>query len=553
MAVDVSEQVQIRHRIEESELFAKSIINYSPVAKIVFTGDNLIIKTANHRMLEMLGKDVSVIGQALTSVLSGSVLTNLLYHLTEVLRTGDTLYLPEEKVTFCRNGKEYIGYFNYIFNALPDTSGRIYGVILTATEVTEQVLNRQKIQEAEETLRGAIELAELGTWNLDLKSRRIKMSARLELWFGVPHKEHHEDVEVIQAIAPTHREQVVASVKKASLELSENAFDTEFTVSDLSGNQRIVHAQGKVFFDENGIASRLSGTAQDVTKQRKIQLSLEQEVRFRTEQLQTVNRTLLATNEELAQANEQLIRSNEELAQYAYVASHDLQEPLRKIRVFTDLLGRQESHAAWQLPYLQRISQSAERMSLLIQDLLSFSRLLNAESLYQEVNLNLLVKQVCDDFELLIEEKQASIDIAPLSTIDAIPLQMNQLFYNLFSNALKFTKPQTRPHIHITQQILSAEEAALVIPKPMPGIRYIQILFSDNGIGFDAAYAEQVFVVFKRLHERNVFPGSGIGLALCRRITTNHKGYIRAESSVGQGTTFKLLLPERQPHSCSNC
>jgi PAS domain S-box-containing protein len=309
----------------------------------------------------------------------------------------------------------------------------------------------------------------------------------------------------------------------------------------------------KPLLDPHGEVYAILSMAIDVTQQviarNKIlenQTYLESEVLERTEELAASNEELAAMNEELQQANMNLVRSNQELEQYAYVASHDLQEPLRKIRIYADLLSRQDDLTTDHKKLVEKINQSSERMSLLIKDLLEFSRLLETGNMMKDVDLTALLWMVTKDFELIIEEKKARITIGQLPQIQGIPLQMNQLFYNLMSNALKFTKPDVIPVVEVQSRMITLSEAATYFRIPEQGKQYYDISFKDNGIGFDNKYAEQIFEVFKRLHNRNEYPGSGIGLSLCRKIVGNHGGHMFVLSAPGEGTIFHIILPGKQ-------
>lgn len=246
-------------------------------------------------------------------------------------------------------------------------------------------------------------------------------------------------------------------------------------------------------------------------------------------------------NAELEKKNKELERSNDSLEQFAYVSSHDLQEPLRKIQTFSDLILTRINDPGFNPnEYLDKINASANRMSLLINDLLNFSRLNKADELYEKVDLEKVLDQVITDFELLITQKKAVIKRTALPVIDAIPIQMNQLFYNMLSNALKFS--DTDPEIDITAQTLTPE-AIKDHPQLETGKNYLHLNFTDNGIGFDQMYALQIFTIFQRLNNYQKYSGTGIGLAICKKIVDNHGGHISAKSEPGKGTSFDIYLP----------
>jgi light-regulated signal transduction histidine kinase (bacteriophytochrome) len=251
--------------------------------------------------------------------------------------------------------------------------------------------------------------------------------------------------------------------------------------------------------------------------------------------------------EELKNYIKQLEYSNKELEQYAYAASHDLQEPLRKIRTFGSFLEETQLNKLDDKgkDYLNKIVKSAERMSTLINDILTFSSLKN-EAEFVETDLNAIVRNILQDFELLISQKGAEVKVGPLPQIQAVPLHMNQLFYNLINNALKFSHPERNPMIEISSRLLTKEEV-IRHPALRPNMTYYEITVSDNGLGFEQAMAEQIFGLFKRLGDRQTFPGSGIGLALCRKVVLNHHGVIYAKGEEGKGASFHIVLPVIKP------
>ncbi|UAY53092.1 CheR family methyltransferase [Ferruginibacter albus] len=250
---------------------------------------------------------------------------------------------------------------------------------------------------------------------------------------------------------------------------------------------------------------------------------------------------------ELETANKLLKHSNENLEQFAAIASHDLQEPLRKIRTFANILNRRHSNEikGQAKELINKINLSAERMSMLIKDVLNISRIIDSENVFEKTDLNQIMQFVIDDFDLLIKEKTALITYDELPIIEAIPLQINQLFYNLISNALKFSKPRVVPIINITCKNLTSADI-----KSDDNLNinssYCEIIFSDNGIGFDKQFSEQIFLIFQRLHSKEQFEGTGIGLALCKKIVVNHHGAIYADSGEREGTQFRVILPLKQ-------
>jgi two-component system, chemotaxis family, CheB/CheR fusion protein len=245
----------------------------------------------------------------------------------------------------------------------------------------------------------------------------------------------------------------------------------------------------------------------------------------------------------LKESNISLKQSNDNLEQFATIASHDLQEPLRKIRTFSAILHQRYRKEIEGEPgeLIDKISLAALRMSDLIHDVLNYSKVLDA-SVFTKVDLNGVLKHVIADFDLLIEQEKAVVTCAELPPILAVPLQMNQLFYNLIGNALKFTRPGVAPVVDISCRMLAPDELN-EHPLLNGDVAYCEIVVSDNGIGIDDKYAEQIFMIFQRLNVKERFEGTGIGLALCKRIVLNHKGEIYMLSEKEKGTQFHVLLP----------
>jgi light-regulated signal transduction histidine kinase (bacteriophytochrome) len=242
----------------------------------------------------------------------------------------------------------------------------------------------------------------------------------------------------------------------------------------------------------------------------------------------------------------ELDRSNKELEEFAYIASHDLQEPLRKITSFSERL--KEKLPANLEPdvqlYLNRMLAATDNMRTLIDNLLEFSRTSRSSEPYIKIDLDDIIADVKADLELKIEETGAIINSEPLPSLDAIPMQMRQLFTNLFTNAIKFRKPDRPPQIDITCRSLKEEDREMMHLRPT--VPFFEITVKDAGIGFDQEYSDKIFQIFQRLHGKAEYPGSGIGLAICKKIVENHSGRIYAISEQDKGAAFIIILPEFQ-------
>jgi two-component system CheB/CheR fusion protein len=402
-------------------------------------------------------------------------------------------------------------------------------ILLAIEDITKHEQAERIIKEREAWFRNMADNAPVMMWVADPDQVRTFFNNTWLAYTGRFH-EQEEGTGWEDDIHPDDLEDYLKAYNKGYEE--KRPYQVEYRLRRFDGAYRWVLSTAKPTHSPDGNFTGFIGTCTEVHDKRLMNEELEKRVEQRTNDLQEMNR--------------ELERSNNELQQFAYVASHDLQEPLRKIITFSDSLDRYKD----QMPekattYVEKIATSAERMTRLIDDLLNFSRISRTTEQFVSTDLNDILKSVMGDFDLIINQKKAVINKEPLPVIEAIPVQMKQLFHNLLSNALKFSKEGVPPEIELTSRPLPKEELEKVLV-PDRSMDYIEIVVKDNGIGFSPDFCEQIFNVFQRLNATKDYPGTGIGLALCRKIVNNHGGEIHAFSKENEGASFHVVLPVKQ-------
>ncbi len=351
-----------------------------------------------------------------------------------------------------------------------------------------------------------------------------------------------ERVQTRDAELEAHKASLKKKVSRRHKELAElfAVMESQATSGDLS-TRAVVHTDsdvGQIASRYNNLIESLEGAHHELQTERK---SLRREIQVRKD-----------AETELFRYTKRLEVSNKELAEFAYVASHDLQEPLRKVQAFGDRLKLkcETELSDTGRDYLDRMQSAAARMQALIADLLSFSRLTNQPKPFAVVNLDSACKHVLQDLEVRIDELSATVTVDPLPAPDADPTQMKQLLQNLIANALKFHRKGVAPEIHVWSEALDNDENVIEDARTDDDrVVSYRLYVKDNGIGFDEKYLTKIFGVFQRLHGRAEYEGTGVGLALCRRIAERHGGTITARSTPGEGATFIVTILAKQEHS----
>ena len=505
---DVTEEYRMQAALQESRQMLENVINTIPVRvfwkdlKGVFSGCNLLFAqdAGKNSPKEVIGLDDYSFNWAAQADLYRS-------DDQRVIKTGQPKINYEEPQT---TPQGEVIWLNTSKIPLRDSSGEIFGVLGTYEDITERKRAEQVLKESKERLQLALHAASMGTWEWDIANNYVQWSPEMFEIFEISQDMFGETYEdYLKHVHPISRQNIDEMVQEFVHEANESSiivFEHEIIRGD--GAIGWVEIRGALFLNDTDEPARMIGICQDVTSRKEMVLQLKANMA-------------------------ELRRSNRELQEFANIASHDLQEPLRKIQTFGDLLQEKYRPDLDEkgLIYLDRMQSAASRMQALIIDLLAFSRVRTQVQPFQRVDLQQIVTHVLQDLEVAITEIEADIKVTELPIIEADSSQMYQLFLNLIDNALKFHRFGVRPSVRITSRIVEKD---------------CKISIADNGIGFEERYAERIFNVFERLHNRGEYTGTGVGLAICRRIVEYHGGNIYSQSKLGEGSTFIVTLPLQQ-------
>jgi len=492
---DITERIKVEEAIEQDRRRWRDLLSQVPAAIAVLRGPDHTFQWINADYRRLIGRSAeAIVGKTVLEAVpevEGQIYVNLL---NGVYQTGKA-FLGRESLLRLDQGDGIIKdiYVDFVYLPTKDDRGAIDGVFVHITDVTGMVLSRQRIEESERQFRTLAETIPHLAWMADEKGEIFWYNQRWYDYTGGTFEEMkgwawqkvHDP-----AVLPT-----VLANWKAAIESGE-PIAMVFPLKGANGEFRSFLTRVEPVRDNQGRVSRWFGTNTDITDQ-------------------------LKTEEELR-------KTNRELEEFAYVASHDLQEPLRMVNVYTQLILRDIGVAGPKLEsYAGFVEQGIHRMQSLIQDLLTFSRAVHAEDLpVGTADLTASLHEALSVLKNRIEESGAVITAEPLPTVRGDTSQLGHVFQNLLTNALKYRKMDVAPQIHISSR---------------PDGNHWIVSVRDDGIGFDQQYAKRIFGLFKRLH-KDEYPGTGLGLAICKRIVERYGGRIWAEGKAGEGATFEFSL-----------
>lgn len=516
LATDVTQRVTARRRIEQSEQRFQNLVREASVGIVVLMGQEMRVSLVNAAYGRLINLTVNELLDKPLFDLIPDAEAMFRPLLDNVRLTGEPLFLYDTPYLVYTNAEKIEGYLNVVYQPYREADGSITGVMALCQDVTEQVKARQNLEEANERVRLAMEAGELGTIEVNLQTDEVIINKRTEEIFDIKAGDSRTAF-----VSKLHLDDLPVRNKAYEKAMQDGLLEYEARVVRADKLPRWIRVKGRVFFDETGKALRLVSVVHDISKEKAFAEELQKQVSERTKELEL---------------------SNEELQQFAHVASHDLKEPVRKIRTFGSRLKSEYGSVMPEraMVYLERMESAAHRIYSMIEGVLHYSSVDGSRQATEPVNLAQLIVQIQEDLEVLIQQKNAVVKVAKLPIIDGSEVLLYQLFYNLLGNSLKFSGADTVPVIDIRSKVETTAQANGERQK----VAIIKI--EDNGIGFPQGKAEDIFNTFTRLHSKDRYEGTGLGLSLCKRIVERHGGSITAEGRENQGSVFTVILPVKQ-------
>jgi len=480
-----------------------------------------IITWANQAELTMLGYErQEYIGHHIAGFHADQLVIN---DILQRLTSGQTLHQYEAILRRKDGSTRFVA----INSSVLWDEGKFVHTRCFTTDITEQKKTQLALRESEERYRSLLELLPVAVYTCDVAGYiQLYNQAAVKLWGRQPQPGIDMWCGSWHIFDPSTGEPIALECCPMAITLKEGrpVMGQEIVIERPDGTRRNIVPYPSPVFDHAGKMTGAINMLTDITEQKQAAERKE-------------------AQKVLKEKNKELEKMNQELSSFAYVSSHDLQEPLRKIQTFTNRILEIEDGNFSQkgLDYFNRIQVAATRMRVLIQDLLTYSSTNTSERKFVITDLNMLVDQVAGEFSEIIRTKKAVLQFDTLPKVSVIPFQFVQLITNLVGNALKFSKNDIAPLIIIKTDLIKGNK----IDSPLANAQksYHHICFSDNGIGFDAQYSSRIFEVFQRLHNRKEYEGTGVGLAICKKIIDNHEGIITAEGKENQGAAFHIYLP----------
>jgi len=542
VGIEVTDQVLARRKIEANEENLNIVISASRLGTW-----ELNLKTNestySRRYLEILGHndDIKLSHEQLLKYLHPDDVTVREKAFKEAMETG---YLHYESRLIWDD--KSIHWFEARGRLSYDEENRPLKLMGIIRDITEEKSHQQELEESEQRFRNLIMQSPVP--KAILKGKEFVVEVANEVFLKNIWRKKSDDVigKKILRVFPELEKQKYADLLNRVYATGEKWKETESLIT-LYGDDGIksfyVDFEFAPLIEADKSISGITMTVIDVTEKVEARKKIEEsENNFRMLS-NTLERKVSERTIELKQKNEDLEKMNKELQSFAYISSHDLQEPLRKIQTFSTRLYAKEFDSLSEAgrDQFKRMQFAAERMQTLIDDLLAYSRTNTSERNFEDVDLINIIDEVKDDLKEEIEEKHASIEIGAMCRINVIPFQFRQLIQNLIANSLKFSRPDHAPSIKIESKMEPG--ATLDLENVLPEKIYCHLIISDNGIGFEQQYHDRIFELFQRLHGREEYPGTGIGLAIVKKIVENHNGVITATGDVNKGATFEIFIP----------
>ena len=517
---DITDQQLTEYRIRESEQRFRNLADDSPMFVFIIQPDAAATVTYwNKTWLDYTGQNhEEAMGRAWNGIIHADDVPVVMKHYGPAFQNQESYFIPAVRVK--RKDGEY-RWYAFKGNPRYQVSGVFDGYVGVGFDIHEQKLAEEALKQSEERLRLAIEAARLGTFEVNISEQTMLYSDRAAEIFGLDQTRQWPYDTFITAVF--HEDLPIRNHAHERAKITGELFYEARIQRADDGTLRFMRLNGKYF--KRDLTDFYIGTVIDITDEKRSSELLEQKINERTRELKQVN---------------------DKLTQFAYSASHDLQEPLRKISILLDrlliTLGPDMSEDNKDLA--RRIQQTTGRMRMLIDDLLEYSNTTLGITAFEQVDLDEIVASVIDDLEVVIRNKNGHIQAGNLGPVTGDRRQLRQLFQNLIDNALKYSDSSRAPVINIASRVVTGEELKQSVQFTVDGDRYVEITMIDNGIGFSDADAERIFNLFYRLHGKEEFQGTGIGLAIVQKVIENHKGQIRAEGVPGEGSRFTFYLPD---------